>query len=148
MSQRKKLSDIMNPKKFVCLPGSATAAVAAKKMLERQVGAIVVMEDGKLLGIVTERDINYRLVAIGRDAVNTTLVDIMTRNPKTMPPATPVVDALDLMQKHGYRHVPLAEDGKVIGIVSLGDIFMAVKHALEQDIEDSEQFIVGSGTTH
>ena len=148
MGQRKQLSEIMNPKKFVCLPGSATAAMAAKKMLERQVGAIVVMEDGKLLGIVTERDINYRLVAIGRDPGNTTLVDIMTRSPRTMTPDTPVVDALDLMQKHGYRHVPVAEEGKIIGIVSLSDIFNAVKHALEQDIEESEHFIVGSGTTH
>ena len=148
MGQRKKLSDIMNNKKFVCLPGTAIAAVAAKKMLERQVGAIIVMEDGRLLGIVTERDINYRLVAIGRDPGNNTLVDIMTRNPRTMKPDTPVVDALDLMQKHGYRHVPIEEDGKVIGIVSLGDIFNAVKHALEQDIEDSEQFIVSSGVAH
>lgn len=148
MGERKKLVDIMNTKKFVCLPTTATAAVAAKKMLERQVGAIVVIEGETMLGIVTERDINYRVVAIGRDPVNTSLADIMTRNPRTMAPNTPLVEALDLMQKHGYRHVPVLENGKPIGLVSLRDIFLEVKRAMEQDIEDSDQFIVSSGTTH
>jgi CBS domain-containing protein len=150
MTGRKKLSDVMNPRKFVVLPDDATAAAAAKKMLERQVGAVVVMNGAVLAGIVTERDFNFRLVAAGRDPNTTTLAEIMTPNPKTFGPDTPVMEALETMQKRAYRHVPIEHEGKVIGIVSLRDIFLEVKRALERDIVDSEQFIVGSdsGTTH
>ena len=148
MSNRKKLSDVMNAKKFVALPEDATAAVAAKKMLERQVGAVVVMKDEIMVGIVTERDFNFRLVAAGLDPTTTRLTEIMTPNPKTFSPDTPVMTALETMQKRAYRHVPIEQDGRVIGIVSLRDIFLEVKRALESDIESSDQFIVGSGTTH
>ena len=148
MVQRRKLADVMNAKKFVCLTGEVTAAVAAKKMLERQVGAIAVLEAGVLCGILTERDINFRVVAIGRDPTKTSLIDVMTRDPKTLSADTTLGDALDLMQKYGHRHVPVVEDGKPIGIVSLRDIFMEVKRGMEQDIQESEQFIVGSETAH
>jgi CBS domain-containing protein len=157
MPQRKKLSDVLNSRKFVSMPADATAATAARTMLERRVGAILVIEAGQLRGIVTERDINFRVVAIGRDPQLTSLSDIMTRAPKTLTPETPVIDALNIMEKHGYRHVPVEKDGQVVGIVSLRDIFLEVKRALEQDIQESDQFIVGSttepaeggsGTTH
>ncbi|MEI8395616.1 MAG: CBS domain-containing protein [Rhodospirillaceae bacterium] len=149
MTQKKKLSEVMNPKKLIRMPSTVSAADAARKMLERQVGAIVVMEGDTLHGIVTERDINYRVVAVGRDPATTTLFDIMTKNPKCMAPSTPVVDALDHMQKQGHQHMPLMEDGKVVGIVSARDIFLEVKRALEQDLEESDRFIVSGGeTTH
>ncbi|MEI7610399.1 MAG: CBS domain-containing protein, partial [Rhodospirillaceae bacterium] len=120
---------------------------AARKMLECQVGAVLVQAGGDLLGIVTERDINYRLVAIGRDPAGTGLADIMTKNPKTMAPETPVIDALNVMQKNGYRHVPVIEDGKVIAIVSLRDIFLEVRRSLEQDIQDSDEFMATTGSS-
>jgi CBS domain-containing protein len=148
MTERKKLSDVMNARKFVVLPQDATAAATAKKMLERQVGAVVVMNGNTLAGIVTERDFNFRLVAAGRDPTTTTLAEIMTPNPKTLSPDTPVVEALETMQKHAYRHVPLEQNGQIVGIVSLRDIFLEVKRALERDIEDSDQFILGPTTTH
>ncbi len=146
--RKKKLSDVMNPRKFAALPPEATAALAAKKMLERQVGAIAVMTGDTLVGIVTERDINFRLVAAGRDPVTTTLATLMTPSPRTFPPDTSVADALDVMQKYGHRHVPVEENGQIIGIVSLRDIFMEVKRALEQDVHDTEELIVGPETTH
>ena len=154
MPHRKTLSDLITPGRLISLPPDAAASLAARKMLECQVGAVIVQTGGALVGIVTERDINFRLVAIGRDPAATTLTDIMTKNPKTMPPETPVVDALNLMQKNGYRHVPVVEEGKVIAIVSLRDIFMEVRRSLEQDILESDEFIVSSGgidddgTTH
>ena len=148
MAERKKLSDVMNARKFVFLSPDATAATAAKKMLERQVGAIAVMSGSALVGIVTERDINFRLVATGRNPSTTVLGDIMTPSPRTFAPDTLVVEALDVMEQHGYRHVPIEESGEIIGIVSLRDIFMEVQRALEKDIEESDQFIVGSETSH
>ena len=145
MPHRKTLSDIIKPGKMISLPPEAPAALAARKRLECQVGAVLVQVGGDLLGIVTERDINYRLVAIGRDPAGTSLADIMTKNPKTMAPETPVVDALNVMQKNGYRHVPVIEDGKVIAIVSLRDIFLEVRRSLEQDIQDSDEFMATTG---
>ena len=105
----------------------ATVAVAAKKMLERQVGAVVVMNGSKLAGIVTERDFNFRLVATGRDPATTTLAEIMTPNPKTFGPDTAVMEALEIMQKRAYRHIPIEQDGQIIGIVSLRDIQPVVR---------------------
>ena len=148
MPHRKILSDLINPTKLISLPGETPVAVAARRMLESQAGAVVILVGAELLGIVTERDVNFRVVAIGRDPTTTTLIDIMTRSPRTMPPETPVIDALNLMQKNGYRHVPVVEEGKVIGIVSLRDIFMEVRRSLEKDIQDSDEFIGSAGTTH
>ena len=148
MPHRKTLSDLINPAKLISLSAETPVAVAARRMLESQAGAVVILAGAELLGIVTERDVNFRVVAIGRDPATTTLADVMTRSPRTMPPETPVIDALNLMQKNGYRHVPVMEEGKVIGIVSLRDIFMEVRRSLEQDIQDSDEFIGTSGTTH
>ncbi|MEI6985043.1 MAG: CBS domain-containing protein [Rhodospirillaceae bacterium] len=148
MRQQKKLSDIMNPNKFVCLGAEDSAVVAARRMMERQVGAIIVTDGGKLCGIVTERDINFRLVAIGRDPATTSVADIMTRNPTAMAPDIAVVDALDAMQKFGYRHMPIVKNGTVIGVISLRDILIEVRKSLEQTIQDSDAFIIGSSTSH
>ncbi len=145
MAHRKTLSDLIGLGRMVSLPREAPAALAARRMLEAQIGAVVVLSDGKLLGIVTERDINFRVVAIGRDPRTTSVADIMTRNPKTMPPETPVLEALNLMQKSGFRHVPVVEDEKVIGVVSLLDIFMEVRRSLETDIQESDDFMEISG---
>ena len=147
MPHRKTLTDLIHTGRLISLPPESAAALAARKMLECQVGAVVVQSGGRLVGIVTERDINFRLVAIGRDPANTSLADIMTKNPRTMAPETPVLEALNVMQKNGFRHVPVIEDGKVIAVVSLRDIFMEVRRSLEQDIQDSDEFIVSSGGT-
>lgn len=145
MPKRKQISDVMNHQKLVCLPPQTTVSAAARKMFERKVGAVMVTSETSLVGIVTERDINFRVVALGRNPETTLLSDVMTRNPDTLVPDAPVADALDMMQSYGYRHVPVEGKGGVVGIVSVRDLFMEVKRDLEDDIHQREEFMFGSG---
>ena len=103
-------------------------------MRERRVGAVLVTEDdGRLAGIFTGRDAVHRVMAEGRSAIDTILADVMTRQPHTMPPGKTAIEALRLMEDGRYRHVPIVEDGKVVGIVSRFDF-----SGLELDRLDEE----------
>jgi CBS domain-containing protein len=102
---------------------------AARLMAARNVGAIMVVEDDHLVGIFTERDVVFRVVAPGLDAKATRLADVMTRAPHTVDPDKPFGYALLMMQEKGFRHLPVIEDGKPIGIVSS-------RSAMDPELED------------
>ena len=91
---------------------------AAKLMAKRRVGAIMVVEDTRLVGIFTERDIVFRVVARELDAQTTRIADVMTPAPDTVGPDLPFGYALLRMHQRGFRHLPVIKDGKVVGIVS------------------------------
>ncbi len=103
-------------------------------MAERGVGAIMVVEDLQLVGIFTERDVATRVVAAGLDPDATKLGQVMTPNPDTLKPTATVRDALDLMKMHGYRHLPVVQGRKLVGIVSIRDLYNTVMDQLEADI--------------
>jgi len=91
-------------------------------MRERGVGAVLVVnDDSRLIGIFTGRDAICRVLAEGRNAGETTLVEVMTADPDTMPSTHQAIEALRLMQDARFRHLPIVDDGKVVGIVSRGD---------------------------
>ena len=92
-------------------------------MKQSKLGAIMAVEDGKLVGIFTERDALYRVVAEGHDAQIIQLASVMTRNPQTIHPDRPFDEALQLMHASGFRHVPVVENGRPIGMVSARDAF-------------------------
>ena len=145
MSNRKLITDVMNRSKLVCLAPQTSVAAASRRMFERKVGAIMVTSGTRLLGIVTERDINFRVIALGRSPETTLLSDIMTRHPDTLTVDAPLSEALEMIQSYGYRHVPIEKDGAVVGVVSVTDLFMEVKRDLESDIHAREEFMFGSG---
>jgi CBS domain-containing protein len=120
---------IIEHQELVCAPGATTVREAARLMKERRVGAVMIVEDGKLAGIFTERDVLFRVVAEDRDARTTCLADVMTRNPQTIHPDKPFPDALHLMYEGGFRHVPVVEDGRPVGVISARD-------ALGPELED------------
>ncbi len=91
---------------------------AARLMAARNVGAILIVEAHRLVGILTERDVLVRVVAPGLDARVTRLADVMTRTPHTVAPDRPLGFALLLMHENGFRHLPVVEGNKIIGIVS------------------------------
>jgi len=118
----RQISDIVRNQKPVTLMPGATVQEACSRMRARHVGAVLVTDgDGRLLGIFTGRDACCRVLAECKDAATTTLADVMTANPITMPPGKNAVEALRLMQDGGFRHVPVVEGGKVVGVVSRGD---------------------------
>ena len=91
-------------------------------MRERRVGAVLVTEtDQRLLGIFTGRDAVHRVLAEGKSAARTKLAEVMTRDPDTMPPGKTAIEALRLMEDGRYRHVPIVDDGLVVGVVSRFD---------------------------
>ena len=104
--------------------------VAARLMREEDAGNVLVVEGGRLTGIVTDRDIAVRAVAEGRDPNDTPVGDVCSRDVRTLTPDQSVEDAIELMREHDVRRVPVVQDGRPVGIVSIGDL------AIERD-EDS-----------
>lgn len=103
------------------LPGDDTVRHACERMCERRVGAVLVAgADRRLAGIFTGRDA-VRVLAEGRNAAETPLASVMTRDPDTIAPERTAIEALRAMSDGGYRHLPVVQDGKIVGIVSRGD---------------------------
>ena len=121
------------------LPPDATVRDACRAMRERQVGSVVVTDgQERLLGIFTERDAVCRVLAEAADAERTTLAAVMTPDPGSMPPRGTATEALRLMQDGGFRHVPVVEAGRVVGVVSYTD-FAGLEHTrLEEETEAFE----------
>jgi CBS domain-containing protein len=116
------MSNFVRSQHPVTLPATASVKAACRKMREEHVGAILVTgRDGHLVGIFTGRDAVCRVAADGMNAERTRLAEVMTKEPACMAPNNTAVDALRLMQDGGYRHVPVIERGKLVGIVSHGD---------------------------
>ncbi len=119
----------MERKKLLTAPPETTVSEAAKRMARRKVGAVMVVEHESLVGIFTERDVVFRVIAQGRDAQTTRLAEVMTTSPQTVDPGKSFGYALLMMHEQGFRHVPVIENGKVIGIVS-------ARNALDPDLEE------------
>ncbi len=123
------IKNLMDSKKFLAAPPATTVSDAARLMAGKNVGAILVVEDDHLVGIFSERDVVFRVIAQGRDAKTTKLAEVMTASPKTLAPNKSYGHALLLMQENGFRHVPVVENGKAIGIISS-------RNAMDPDLEE------------
>jgi len=116
------MSEIVRNQQPLTLSARTTVKHACQCMRDRRVGAVLVTDkDHRLVGIFTGRDAVARVMAEGRDAATTTLSEVMTANPCTMPPTETAIEALRLMQDGGFRHVPVVAGHDIVGIVSHGD---------------------------
>jgi CBS domain-containing protein len=111
----------------VCLSETTSATQAAKAMRDSDIGDVIVVRDGddQIQGIVTDRDIAIRVVADGADPDNVTLDQIYSRNIDTLTPDNSVEDAIKMMREKDIRRIPIVDDGRPVGIVSLGDLAVA-----------------------
>ncbi len=128
---------------LVCLPPDATVTTAAQQMLRHHIGAVLIVEGERTVGIVTERDINYRTIAAGLDPKTTSLADIMTRNPTMIAPETKISDALRQVVLNRYRYALVGREGIAAGIVLISRIFAEVSAHLGSSVEEIENFIRG-----
>lgn len=112
------VGSVMQRRKVLKAPPKTLVSKAAKLMADKNVGAVMVVEDERLVGIFTERDIVFRVVAQGLDARTTRLADVMTPAPETVDPDKPFGYALLIMHERGFRHLPVIRDSKLVGIVS------------------------------
>ena len=93
-------------------------------MVERNIGAVPVIHNGKLVGIFSERDLMRRVVAEGRDPKSTCMAEVMTDDPMTISTSEGLENCMALMRRHGFPHLPVCQDGRLVGIVSLRDILL------------------------
>ena len=119
----------------------ASVYEALQKMANRGVGALVVFEGGELQGLFSERDYARKVVLQGRFSKDTQVQEIMTRRVITVEPQQTVEACMVLMTDKRIRHLPVIEDGRLIGIVSIGDIVKAVIEAQRLTIEELETYI-------
>lgn len=126
--RERRMAEVIRNRRPLALPPDTTLAEACAAMHARRVGAVLVVEAGdRLVGIFTGRDA-IRCLAQGCDARGMTLRQVMTRNPVTIAPDQPAMEALRILDNCGFRHLPVCQDGHARGIVSRYD-FRAMEHA-------------------
>jgi CBS domain-containing protein len=124
------VSEIMTTN-LVAVDRASSLVEAAEKMRDRHIGDILVTEDGRVFGILTDRDIVLRGVAEGRSPRETAVGDVCTKNPTTLSPQDGIDRAVELMRKKAIRRLPVVQNHTLVGIVSLGDL------AIERDRESA-----------
>jgi len=116
---------------------------AIEKMAEKGIGALLVMAEGKLAGILSERDYARKVILKGRHSQNTLVREIMSSPVVFATPEQTIDECMALMTQHRIRHLPVVDDEKVVGLVSIGDLVKAIVSGQEQTIQQLESYITG-----
>lgn len=123
------------------IPPSATAYRGLEIMAEKNVGALLVIEDGNLVGMFSERDYARKVILKGKSSRSTEVRELMTSPPITIEPDRSIRESMILMTSNHIRHLPVVEAGTVLGVVSLGDIVSSIITEQESTIQDLESYI-------
>ncbi len=121
-------------------PG-ATVLDAARLMNDRHIGSVVIVDDDRLVGIFTERDVMRRIVAEKRDPASTPIADVMTSPVACGAPHTTLNELRNVMRKRKIRHIPIVDGHEVLGMISIGDLNQAEHDVQEQTIQYLEQYM-------
>ena len=122
----------------------ATIFEALEIMSEKEIGALLVMEDGKLTGIFSERDYARKVILKGKSSKETPIGELMTKKVFYMDPQKTINDCMAMMTAKRIRHVPVIEDNQVMGIVTIGDVVNQIISEQEVTINHLENYITGS----
>ena len=117
------------PSDIIACDVATPVAQAVSILASKRIGALPVLRDGKVVGIVSERDVIYRLADHGGSCLDLPVEQIMTSPAVTVEPATTVDEALSLMTRRRFRHFPVVEDGALVAFISIGDL---VKHKMDE----------------
>ncbi len=118
------IQDVIGQRETYTVNAGESVLAAARFMVERNIGAVPVLERGELAGIFSERDIMKRVLAEGRDPRTTKVSEVMTRDPKTVAPSESLENCMLLMREHGFRHLPVCDGKRLVGLVSLRDLLL------------------------
>jgi CBS domain-containing protein len=141
----RKVRDILREKGMAvhCISPDATVYDALKAMAEKNVGALVVFDGDKLVGMVSERDYARKIVLKSKLSKDTPIKEIMSPNVVTVTPDKDIEECMGLMTEKRYRHLPVVEGERVVGIISIGDIVKGIIDHKEYIIEQLEDYIRG-----
>jgi CBS domain-containing protein len=123
------------------VPPEAPVLEAIRLMAEHSVGALLVMQGDKLLGVVSERDYARKVILKGRSSNDTPVREIMSSPVKTVRADQSVHDCMRIMSEHRFRHLPVVDDDGVVGVLSIGDLVRSVVEEQQKTIADLEQYI-------
>ena len=129
---------VIENRNIITAAANTTVVEAARLMLERRIGALPVVDQGRVVGIFTERDALLRVLAGARDPQTTRLAEVMTPDPQTIHPDQPFAHALHMMYEGGFRHVPVIENSRVIGVVSVRDALNPEVQQFTSELKDRE----------
>ena len=138
----KHLLDAKGPE-IISITGDASVFEAIKLMADRAVGSLLVLDGDALRGIVTERDYARKVIIKGRASESTEVREIMTVDVITATVDQTVNECMTVMTERRIRHLPVVEDGEVVGMISIGDLVQAIIADQKEEIEHLEQYISG-----
>jgi CBS domain-containing protein len=133
------IREIIEGQDLLIAPSTTSVAEAARLMKQRNVGAMMVVDEGRLVGMFTERDALFRVLAAGLDGGSTPLAQVMTRNPRTITPERSFAHALGFMHEGRFRHLPVVEDGRPVGMISVRDALGSELEAFVYELLRQEQ---------
>ena len=145
MTTVRHLLDVKSTSRNFSVESTDTVLRALQVMAEAHIGAVLVTEGGKIVGIYTERDYLYKGEIEGRVAKETKVKDVMTSKMVTVTKDTTVDQCMGLMKQHRIRHLPVVENGQLVGLVSMRDVMVAAIENRESEIRGLENYILGSG---
>lgn len=127
------------------ITSKATVFDALTLMAEKNVGALVIVDDGEMVGIFSERDYVRNVIRLGECNLETAIGEIMTRSMHVISPEKNLEDAMSMMTQYHIRHLPVVDNGKLIGMASMRDVVAAIISHKDEVIEDLENYIQGKG---
>jgi CBS domain-containing protein len=122
---------------------NSTVFDAIQLMADKNVGALPVVEEGELVGIISERDYTRKVILKGKSSKDTPVRDIMTQEPVTVHPGDSVSECMHVMTEKRVRHLPVMEGTKIVGLVSIGDLVRRIIWAQTATIDNLEKYITG-----
>ncbi|MDE2198315.1 MAG: CBS domain-containing protein [Rhodospirillales bacterium] len=141
----RSVRDVIRDQAILTLPPRTSVRAATRAMADQHVGSVMVVERGHLAGIFTERDALTRVLAAGRDPDGTTLSDVMTHDVVTITPDRLLMHALHLMHDNGFRHVPVTDGGRPVGMISIRDALGSELAAFEREARLKEDLVERMG---
>jgi len=142
MRQVKHLLELKGNAVYTIAP-DAPVLDAIRAMAERGIGALLVMRNEELIGIVSERDYARKVILKGRSSKDTPVAEIMTPSPISVDPASTVDECMRLCTDQRVRHLPVMDKGRVVGVVSIGDLVKAVIDDQAAEIDQLQRYIAG-----
>ncbi len=139
-----RVRDLLKGRETYSVEDHETVSEVARRMAARHIGAILVMSDGKLGGVFSERDLMVRVVLAGLDPATTQVSTVMSRNLATVEDSAPVESAMEIMHQHSCRHLPVLREREVAGFLSMRDVMTFELSRKSEELQHMRAYIQGS----